>query len=71
MLLRKNQYYWSADGNVIYTGDGGTTIPGSAPRASNKTAPLRFVYDLWYWGDADPNLETNVYHPNMHLEPNN
>ena len=70
-LLRKNQYYWSADGNVIYTGDGGTTIPGSAPRASNKTAPLRFVYDLWYWGDADPNLETNVYHPNMHLEPNN
>ena len=65
-LLRANQWYWSADGNVIYTGSGATTIPGSAPRPT-KSAPLRFIYDLWYWGDADPDLATNVYHPNMHL----
>ena len=65
-LLRATQWYWSADGNVIYTGSGATTVPGSAPRPT-KSAPLRFIYDLWYWGDADPNLETNVYHPNMHL----
>ena len=51
---------------MIYTGSGATTVPGSAPRPT-KSAPLRFIYDLWYWGDADPNLETNVYHPNMHL----
>ena len=65
-LLRKDQYYWCADGNVIYTGHTGL-VPGSATPSSTRNAPLRFIYDLWYWGDMDESLDKSIYHPNMHL----
>ena len=51
--------YWCSDGYLI-KGDATPTLA-----ASGATAAIRFVYDLWYWGDTAST--TNVYHPNGHI----
>ena len=55
--------YWSGSGRLMTISTSGTSITmkdGNGDRQS-----VRFVYDLWYWGD-EPST-TNVYHPNGHL----
>lgn len=55
--------YWSGSGRLMNISSSGTKITmkdGNGDRQS-----VRFVYDLWYWGD-EPST-TNVYHPNGHL----
>ena len=55
--------YWSGSGRLMTISNSGTSITmkdGNGDRQS-----VRFVYDLWYWGD-EPST-TNVYHPNGHL----
>ena len=68
VLFNPNQYYWTAEGRLVNVGSQGD-IPFTVPGQS--TYPLRFIYDLWYWGDEDETLDKGVYHPNMHLvKPN-
>lgn len=52
--------YQCANGRAI-------TIASDGTRTSvdPKAAYVRFVYDLWYWGDEQ--MDPDVYHPNMHL----
>lgn len=55
--------YWSGSGRLMNISSSGTKITmkdGNGDRQS-----VRFVYDLWYWGDDAST--TNVYHPNGHL----
>ena len=54
--------YWSGSGRLMNISSSGTTI---TMKNGSGNESVRFVYDLWYWGD-DPST-TNVYHPNGHL----
>ncbi len=58
-LFGTTQSYWCSDGYLI-AGDSTPTLPTS----TDTQAAVRFVYDLWYWGDEA--AATNVYHPNGH-----
>ena len=72
-LFANTSIYWSADGRVLKGQKGHPIISYARPGTSgadpdiSRDRPLRFVYDLWYWGDepADPNM----YHPNGHIIP--
>lgn len=55
--------YWSGSGRLMSISGSGTSITLKAGNNDNQS--VRFVYDLWYWGD-DPST-TNIYHPNGHL----
>lgn len=62
-LYVANSDYWSGSGRLMNISSSGTKITmkdGNGDRQS-----VRFVYDLWYWGDEAST--TNVYHPNGHL----
>ncbi|MBQ9398096.1 MAG: hypothetical protein IJU08_06330 [Bacteroidales bacterium] len=59
--------YHCANGRRMQVATGGTITSNSSTATS--TGYLRFVYDLWYWGD-DP-MDPDVYHPNMHEHTNN
>ena len=62
-LYVANSDYWSGSGRLMNISSSGTKITmkdGNGDRQS-----VRFVYDLWYWGDDAST--TNVYHPNGHL----
>jgi len=56
--------YWSGSGRLMTISSGGTNI--TLKSGSGQKQSVRFVYDLWYWGD-EPASTTNVYHPNGHV----
>ena len=58
-LYAKNNLYHCANGQVKIMGDGSVN-----QHQSGSSAYIRFIYDLWYWGDTP--MDVNVYHPNMH-----
>ena len=74
-LYATNSSYWSGSGRELAIS--GTTLNFTNPSGDNTTHSMRFVYDLWYWGDqpvdktdktnpdATP-LATNGYHANQH-----
>ena len=55
--------YWAGSGRLMTVSGSGSTI--TMKNANGDKQSVRFVYDLWYWGD-DPST-TNVYHPNGHI----
>ena len=55
--------YWSGSGRLMNISSSGTKI--TLKDGNNDKQSVRFVYDLWYWGD-EPST-TNIYHPNGHL----
>ena len=55
--------YWSGSGRLMNISSSGTKITMKDGNGDKQS--VRFVYDLWYWGD-EPST-TNVYHPNGHL----
>lgn len=71
-LFATGSIYWCADGRAVKALTGGTSpivsyVVGSNPDGTNVSAdrPLRFVYDLWYWGDEK--MDSNQYHANGHI----
>ena len=55
--------YWSGSGRLMNISSSGTKI--TMKNGNGDKQSVRFVYDLWYWGD-EPST-ANVYHPNGHL----
>lgn len=55
--------YWSGSGRLMSISSSGTKITMKDGNGDKQS--VRFVYDLWYWGDDAST--TNVYHPNGHL----
>ena len=55
--------YWSGSGRLMNISSSGTKI--TLKDGNSDKQSVRFVYDLWYWGDEP--TTTNVYHPNGHL----
>jgi hypothetical protein len=55
--------YWSGSGRLMTISGSGASI--SLKDGGSSKESVRFVYDLWYWGD-EPST-TNVYHPNGHI----
>ena len=43
--------YWCADGRYVTVASSGETVSFTTP-AANEVHVNRFVYDIWYWGDA-------------------
>ena len=62
-LYVEDSDYWTGSGRLIYIADSGTSI--TFKDGGSEKQSVRFVYDLWYWGDDAST--TNVYHPNGHL----
>ena len=62
-LYVANSDYWSGSGRLMTISSSGTSI--TLKNGNNDKQSVRFVYDLWYWGD-EPST-TNLYHPNGHL----
>lgn len=77
-LYATNTVYWAGSGRQLTVPATSATEPLNLrfdPGSGNHS--MRFVYDLWYWGDepfakgdkTNPNatpLSTNEYHPNQH-----
>ena len=51
--------YQCANGRAVQI-----TAAGARTSVNPTNCYIRFVYDLWYWGDEP--MDPNVYHPNMH-----
>ena len=64
LFKSNNSGYWTASGKRVTISADFQTIT-VATVAENSGISSRFVYDVWYWGDAPST--TNVYHPNGHL----
>ena len=62
-LYVANSDYWSGSGRLMNISSSGTKI--TMKDGNGEQQSVRFVYDLWYWGDDAST--TNVYHPNGHL----
>ncbi len=62
-LYVANSDYWSGSGRLMTISSSGTSI--TLKNGGSEKQSVRFVYDLWYWGDDAST--TNVYHPNGHL----
>lgn len=62
-LYVANSDYWSGSGRLMNISSSGTKI--TMKDGNGEQQSVRFVYDLWYWGDEAST--TNVYHPNGHL----
>ena len=62
-LYVANSDYWSGSGRLMSISSSGTKITMKDGNGDKQS--VRFVYDLWYWGDDAST--TNVYHPNGHL----
>ena len=60
-LYATDSPYWSGSGRLLTPSTGGSI---SFSDDDGSTHSVRFVYDLWYWGDTAST--TNVYHPNGH-----
>ena len=64
-LYATNTLYWAGSGRLLNTGSAtSTTITFS--NSDGGTHSVRFVYDLWYWGEDT--MTTNQYHANQHIE---
>lgn len=59
-----NTRYQCANGTTVSVANGGAITSHGATNGY-----IRFVYDLWYWGDEP--MDPDVYHPNMHEHTNN
>ena len=62
-LYVANSDYWAGSGRLMNISSSGTKITMKDGNGDQQS--VRFVYDLWYWGDEAST--TNVYHPNGHL----
>ena len=69
-LYATNTYYWAGSGRLVYVPASSSTpisfysYEDACTLSGATTFSVRFVYDLWYWGDTAST--TNVYHPNGH-----
>ena len=65
VLYATDDYYWSGSGRLVYIPTQANAAITFSDPAANTSESCRFVYDLWYWGDAPSTI--NKYHPNGHL----
>ena len=66
-LYATNTLYWAGSGRLLDTGSA-TSTSITFSNADGSTHSVRFVYDLWYWGEDT--MTTNQYHANQHIESN-
>ena len=57
---------WSGSGRLLDMPNSTADNLTFRNRTNNETKSVRFVYDLWYWGD-EPVTPTYQYHPNGHV----
>ena len=69
-------YYWAGSGRIMNISSGINFLNKPSNNDQNyygnntqNTISVRFVYDLWYWGDQ-PVTPTYQYHANQHIESN-
>lgn len=63
-LYAEDSPYWAGSGRLLE--DAYAENLSFRNRSGNEAHSVRFVYDLWYWGDEP--LSTNQYHANGHIE---
>ena len=69
-LYATDTYYWAGSGRLVYVPVSSSTpisfysYEDACALSGDTTFSVRYVYDLWYWGDEP--AATNVYHPNGH-----
>lgn len=66
LYATNNTTYWCGSGRVFRVNTGGDIEVRN--KADNDNMSVRFVYDLWYWGEDT--MTTNQYHANQHIESN-
>jgi hypothetical protein len=64
--LYANDTYWSGSGRVMDLTNSTSDNLSFRDRTSSDNLSVRFVYDLWYWGN-EPASTTYKYHPNGHV----
>ena len=65
-LYATDTEYWSGSGRLLDMPNSTADNLTFRNRTNNETKSVRFVYDLWYWGD-EPVTPTYQYHPNGHV----
>jgi len=65
-LYATNTTYWSGSGRVLNMSSSTANNLVFRDRRNDDNMSVRFVYDLWYWGDTP--LSSNEYHANGHIE---
>ena len=68
-LYATNTTYWAGSGRVLDMISSTATNLEFRNRTTEDNMSVRFVYDLWYWGDQ-PVTPTYQYHANQHIESN-
>lgn len=69
-LYATDTYYWAGSGRLVYVPTSSSTpisfysYADACTLSGDTTFSVRYVYDLWYWGDEP--AATSVYHPNGH-----
>ncbi len=67
-LYATNTTYWAGSGRILdMVNSTANNLIFSNP-AANSTRSVRFVYDLWYWGEEP--MSSGQYHANQHIESN-
>ena len=64
--LYANETYWAGSGRVMDLASSSSDNLVFRDRTDSDNMSVRFVYDLWYWGD-EPVTPTYIYHPNGHF----
>ena len=64
-LYATDTQYWSGSGRVMNMVSSTANNLVFRDRTSSDNLSVRFVYDLWFWGN-EPASPTNQYHPNGH-----
>ena len=65
-LYATNTTYWAGSGRVLNMVTSTAENLVFRNRQNDDNMSVRFVYDLWYWGDEP--MTTNQYHANGHIE---
>lgn len=65
-LYATNDTYWSGSGRLLDMPNSTSENLTFRNRTNSDSKSVRFVYDLWYWGD-EPASTTYQYHPNGHV----
>lgn len=65
-LYATDTQYWSGSGRVMNMVSSTANNLVFRDRTSSDKLSVRFVYDLWFWGN-EPASSTNQYHPNGHV----
>ena len=66
-LYATNTTYWAGSGRVLNMVNSTANNLVFRNRTNTDNMSVRFVYDLWYWGD-EPVTPTYQYHANGHIE---